>query len=506
MWFIANTQRHTPLPSPVPLPVVSLRSTPQGGRQPQPCVEEEATSEVRVYSCGPTVYDTAHIGNLRAYVVADTLNRVLRARGHKVRHTINITDFGHLTSDADEGEDKMLIALAREGLPRTMEAMRQVADTYTRQFFRDLDVLNIPRDRYQFPRASEHVPGMVAIVQTLLERGYAYRLEDGIYFDTSTFPEYGLLGNVRAASKEAGARVAPHPHKRQPEDFALWKFSDDATLGWEAPWGRGFPGWHTECVAMIFATLGRSIHIHTGGEDHIAIHHNNEIAQAEVLTGRPLARCWLHNAFVTVEGRKIAKSIGNVIKLSHLEERGFAPLALRYFFLQAHYRTPINFTWEGLTAAQQAYRRLREHGITLKRRLQRPLPFGWDAPFVRELYAIVADDLKTPQALAFVWKALETLSEADQWVLLQAVDALLGLRITEVGDDEKQLRVRVPLAKEAWPAEVARLVAERERYRREKDYEKADALRTAIHEAGYAVVDTPEGPELFPLEEGQTGG
>ncbi|GIW68959.1 MAG: cysteine--tRNA ligase [Candidatus Parcubacteria bacterium] len=480
------------------LPLVRITGTPQAGRSIPACADEDPESEVRIYTCGPTVYDAPHIGNLRAFVVADTLHRALRARGHTVRHTINLTDFGHLTSDADEGEDKMMLALEREGLPRTMEAMKQIADRYAEVFFADLDALLIPRDRYIFSRASDYVPAMTAIVRTLLERGYAYTTPDGVYFDVATFPEYGLLGNVRAADKEAGVRVAPNPHKHHPEDFALWKFSSDPTLGWEAPWGRGFPGWHTECVAMIFDTLGRSIHFHTGGEDHIAVHHNNEIAQAEAITGKPLSRCWIHNAFVQVEGKKISKSIGNVVKREHIEDRGYPPLALRYLFLQAHYRSPINFTWQSMEAAHHAYRRLREKAFSAFRE-QMTMPSLSEAlatPEGRGVYDLIADDLKTPQALAFVWRQLESARDARQTRnLLVVADELLGLGLTS--EKMKKVFPLSPLPREQWPEEVAQLVAQRESLRKGGKFTEADALREAIRCKGFELRDTSEGTILM---------
>jgi cysteinyl-tRNA synthetase len=270
---------------------------------------------VGMYNCGPTVYDYVTIGNWRAYVFADTLRRVLEYNDIKVTQVMNITDVGHLTSDADAGEDKMTLALAREGKPLTLEAMKEVADFYTNAFLEDLAQLNIKRPA-ALPRASEHVEAMEALIATLMEKEYAYKTSDGVYFDISRFPSYGKLGNIKLEGQKEGARVEENAEKRNPQDFALWKRNDN--LGWDAPWGKGFPGWHIECSAMSMHYLGKQFDIHTGGIDHIPIHHNNEIAQSEAATGRQYVRFWLHNAFLNIEGTKISKSLGNTIYIHNI--------------------------------------------------------------------------------------------------------------------------------------------------------------------------------------------
>ncbi|MEK9177422.1 MAG: cysteine--tRNA ligase, partial [Patescibacteria group bacterium] len=306
---------------------------------------------VKMYTCGPTVYDYAQIGNLRSYIFADVLRRVIEYRGHEVKQVMNITDFGHLVADADEGEDKMTLALKREGLALTLENMKIVGERYAQAFFEDLKKLNIETP-FAFPRASEHIAEQIAYIATLMDKGYAYRTSQGVYFDVKKFPKYGILGG--SASPEH-SRIGVSAEKHDSRDFTLWK--SDASLGWDSPWGKGFPGWHIECTAMSTKYLGKSFDIHTGGIDHITIHHNNEIAQAEAATGKPLARYWLHGAFLTVEGKRIGKSEGNAIRLYQLEERGIPPLAYRYLILTGHYRQTMNFTWDAAGAAKAARER-----------------------------------------------------------------------------------------------------------------------------------------------------
>ena len=300
-----------------------------------------------MYVCGPTVYSYAHIGNFRAYVFADLLRRVLEYNGYKVNHVMNITDVGHLVSDADEGEDKMLASARRE---RTTPW--EVAEYYTENFMDSIKRLNIKLPT-TICKATDHIREMIEFTQSLLDKGYAYRIEgDGIYFDVSSFPDYGKLSGNRLDELQAGARVEVNERKRHPADFALWKDAPpEHIMQWPSPWGQGYPGWHIECSAMAMKDLGAQIDIHTGGVDHIPIHHENEIAQSEARTGQPWVRYWLHVAFLQVDGGKMSKSLNNIYTLASLEERNIEPLAYRYLCLNAHYRTPLNFTWEGIGAA-----------------------------------------------------------------------------------------------------------------------------------------------------------
>ena len=442
---------------------------------------------VRMYNCGPTVYDYVHIGNLRAYVTADTIRRTLLAWNYKVEQAINITDFGHLVSDADEGEDKMTKGLKREKMRVTMANMAKLAERYADAFLEDIGQLGLDVERIRFPRASHYIPEQIALVKTLEQKGYAYRLDDGVYYDTSRFPGYGKLGDQRIEGQEAGARLEVNKDKRQPADFVLWK--SDKKLGWESPWGTGFPGWHTECVAMIFTLLGKQIDIHTGGIDHIAIHHNNEIAQAEAATGKQFARYWLHGEFITIEDKKVSKSLRNTISLRNVVDKGIAARALRYWFLTGHYATPMNFTWDPLETADTAYTRLARAYLELPPSQLRP-----DQAFLRDFYAAIAEDLNTAQAIARVWDLLrdQKITPAVKRASLQEADRVLGLGL---GDSGPVARVTV-ISTDDLPDEVRRLVSARKEARDAKDFKKSDDLRAQIAKRGFDVKDTPDGQKV----------
>jgi cysteinyl-tRNA synthetase len=434
---------------------------------------------VKMYNCGPTVYDRQHIGNLRPYIFADVLRRALEHWGYPVKQVINITDVGHLTSDADEGEDKMEKS-AREKKRSTQE----IAEEVTQWWFEDLDALSIDREKILFTRATDYIGEQIALVQTLEEKGYAYTISDGVYFDTKRFPEYGKLGHINLEGQQEGARVKENEEKRSPHDFALWKFSPKRKKReqeWDSPWGKGFPGWHIECTAMIFKELGRQIDIHTGGVDHIPVHHNNELAQAEAASGRQYVRYWLHNEFITIEGKKVSKSLRNTIYLHQMVDRGLSPLALRYWYLTGHYRSPMNFAWDALAGADQALTRLS--------RTYLEAPEGAaQQEFLQEFLALVGNDLDTPKALALVWERIKELNKTT----LKEVDQLLGLGFSS----ERPVAKLAVIPQSELPAEVQELLQEREAARTAKDFEKADTLRAAIEERGYFVKDTAEGPKL----------
>lgn len=437
-----------------------------------------------LYSCGPTVYGPAHIGNLRSYVFSDTLVRVLEAAGYRVQRVINITDVGHLVSDEDDGEDKMAIGAARE---HTSPAA--IADRYTKRFVDDLHALNIDTEEIRFPRATQYIREQIALAQTLEQKGFAYRIADGLYFDTGKFPGYGKLGNFSSADLEAGARVAVAHGKRHPTDFALWRAAKLHDLQqWDSPWGKGNPGWHLECSAMSRSLLGTEIDIHTGGEDHIQVHHNNEIAQSEAASGRRFVRYWMHNAFLTMNGEKASKSLGNVVYLSDITEKGFDPLALRYFYLQAHYRTPLSFSWAALEAAQSALDTLRRITADIGAESNRKSTHSE----ARERFlAAMRDDLATPQALSILWESLrsEEYHPREKWGLILDAEAHLGLAL----DIPNAYGV---VALEDAPERVRALLREREAARAEKDYARADNLRAEIAAEGFTVEDRPGGTEL----------
>ena len=441
---------------------------------------------VTMYSCGPTVYGPALIGNLRAYVFSDTIARTLECVGYRVRRVINITDFGHLVSDGDEGEDKMTKGLRREKMELTMENMRILAERYTAIFLDNLEELNVDTKDITFPRASDYIAEQIVLIKTLEQKEYAYRTRDGVYFDTSRFPNYGKLGGINLSAQQENARIEQRREKRNPSDFVLWK--PDAKLGWQSPWGLGFPGWHIECSAMSRSLLGQEIDIHTGGEDHIAVHHNNEIVQSEAASGRTFVHYWMHNAFLTMGGEKISKSLGNGFTLSDVIEKGFNPLALRYFFLQAHYRTPLSFSWDALSGASEALNRLwrisRDIAQESKRRSTRSE--------ARERFLVaIRDDLATPQSLGILWDSLksEDYAPEEKWGLIEDADAHLGLSLVNPPAIEA-------LTEADLPKEIREMLARREAARASKDFKQADRIRVEIEKSGYRVDDGPSGAVL----------
>lgn len=476
-------------------PPLALYNTLTGKKEP---FEPLAEKEVRMYTCGPTVYNFVHIGNLRAYVFADTLRRVLEFAGFTVKHVMNITDVGHLTSDADLGEDKMMKALKREGKPMTLEAMREIADTYTEAFKSDIGALNI-KEPAVLCRATDHIESMIALIQTLMEKEFAYKTSDGVYFDTARFEGYGKLGGIDIAALKAGARVEAHPEKRNPQDFVLWKKSTEEGLGWASPWGVGFPGWHIECSAMSMQYLGKSFDIHTGGVDHIGTHHNNEIAQSEAATGRPLARFWMHNEFINIDGAKISKSLENELYLRSLIEHGYPALSYRYWLLTSHYRQPANFTFQALDGAKTAYLRLVKY---FTEELLAKTGGAASETYLHRFRDALYDDLNTAAGIAILWELVKdpNISAADKRATLLAFDKALGLGLSEIRKEAalRMTKVSVVLAADL-PDDVRTLVAERESMRTQKRWDEADAVRRTIAKKGFLIKDTPKGPEITTL-------
>ena len=441
-----------------------------------------------MYTCGPTVYSRQHIGNLRSGVFSDTIARVLKEAGYHVRRVINITDVGHLVGDADAGEDKVEAGAKREGL-----SAAAITERYTKLFMDDLVDLNIDTKEIFFPRATEYIREQISLARTLEEKGFAYLIGDGLYFDTSRFPGYGKLGGLREAELRAGARIQTNPEKRNPADFVLWKktaFGVSRLQEWDSPWGRGAPGWNIECSAMARALLGIEIDIHTGGEDLAQTHHNNEIAQSEAASGRTFSHYWMHNAFLTMSGEKISKSLGNVVFLSDLNDRGHHPLALRYFFLQAHYRTPLSFSWDALAAAASALERLWKLSNEIAEESRR---IGEPSEAHDRFLAAVRDDLATPQALGILWDSLrgEEYSPEEKWRLIETADAYFGLSLVTPPTIGTMTETDIP-------EEVQELLTKREKAREAKDFKESDRIRASIEDSGYRVEDGPEGPVLTP--------
>ena len=457
---------------------------------------------VGLYTCGPTVYNYLHVGNYRTYVFEDVLKRALRFLGFQIRHVMNITDVGHLTSQADEGEDKVEAQAAKEG-----KTAWDIARFYESTFIEDIAKLDIDFRASTDPkllkdpshrqpgdilcRATEHIPKQIELVQALEKKGLTYRISDGIYFDTSKFKDYGrLMGEAHVEGLKAGARVEANPEKKNLTDFALWKFSPAGKkrqMEWNSPWGIGFPGWHIECSAMAMQYLGDTFDIHCGGVDHIPIHHTNEIAQAEGATGKPFVRVWMHGEFLLMNQAKMAKSSGGFIRLQDLGEKGFDPLDYRYLCLTAHYRKQLDFSWDALEGAKSGLRKLRDRLQVLA---QNPdsdkgtadkKPEAYDK-FLSKFKESISDDLNMPSALAVVWDALKSgdISSKSQLSLVAEADRVLGLRL-------------VPGKPQELPADLQKLVDNRAEARKKRDFAAADALRHELATHGILVEDTPQG-------------
>ncbi|MEW6686922.1 MAG: cysteine--tRNA ligase [Candidatus Edwardsbacteria bacterium] len=437
---------------------------------------------VGMYTCGPTVYDYAHIGNFRTYIFEDILRRVLEYNGYQVKHVMNVTDVGHLTSDADEGEDKML-----EGAKREKKTPWEIAEYYSKDFFENLLRLNILKPHI-ICKATEHIPEMIDLVQRLFERGYAYEISDGIYFDVSKLRKFGQLSGQILEEQEAGARIEVNPEKKHPADFALWrKASPNHIMQWDSPWGKGFPGWHIECSAMNMKYLGETIDIHCGGVDHIPIHHENEIAQSEGATGKQFVRYWLHGQFLQVDGGKMAKSLGNFYRLQDLEAKGIEPLAFRYFCLTGQYRTPLNFTWESIRSARNGLWNLREE-ILRRRRETEDFDKSEVERLQKNFLEAINDDLNMPQALSIVWEAIKVLSGKTWWKLILQFDRVLGLGLDKLDEIEKEMTTI--------PPKIEELRIKRDEARKKKEWKTADELRKKAEEQGYLFEDTPEGTKV----------
>ena len=452
---------------------------------------------VGLYSCGPTVYLSSHIGHMRSYVGVDILKRILKLNGYQVKHVMNITDVGHLTSDNDTGEDKVE-KTARE----TGKSAWDIAKFYTDQFFSFTDSLNIERPDVVC-KATDHIGEQIDLIKKLEEKGFTYKTSDGIYFDTSKLSDYGKLTGGKEGIK-AGARVEM-AEKKNPTDFALWKFSysqgrsfdsaqDDSSnrrqMEWESPWGKGFPGWHIECSAMSMKYLGETFDIHTGGIDHIPVHHTNEIAQSETATGKPFVKYGIHFEFLMVDGKKMSKSLGNIYTVDEVREKGFDPISLRYLYLTAHYRDPLNFTWESLESAQNALENLRKILTGLKSQLRTQLSEEKNEKLEKyrsDFLEAVNDDLNTPKALAVLWEMVKSnIPSPDKYDLAMNFDEVFGLGLSKTQK----------LQEAKTPNNIKVLIEKREKLRKEGKFEESDEVRKKIESKGYKVEDTDSGPKI----------
>ena len=440
------------------------------------------SGKAKIYSCGPTVYKDATIGNMRTNLFQDTLRRVLRYNGYELKHVMNITDVGHLVSDGDEGEDKMLKS-AREEHKSPIE----IAEHCTKLFFKDLERLNIETPEIVC-KATEHIKEMLEMVEKIMERGYAYETSTAIYFDVSKLDEYGILSGINLREQKAGARVEVDPEKRNPYDFALWiKAPENHLMKWDSPWGPSYPGWHIECSAMSTKYLGEVFDIHTGGIDLIPTHHENEIAQSKGACGKIPAHYWMHGEYLLINGGKMSKSLGNVYLVDDIINRGYDPLVYRLFNFSCHYKGKLNFTWDGIESASTSLNRLREG---YQKHLNGTDIVSEDVinDMENRFHQAINDDLNMPLAMSVVWEAVKYPEKSPKIAqLLEKFDTVLGIKIAEK-KEEQQI-----------PQEVLDLVEQRKVARSEKNWAESDRLRDLIIEKGYNVKDTKDGVEVSKL-------
>jgi len=443
--------------------------------------------EVGLYCCGPTVYNYAHIGNMRAYTYEDVLRRTLEYAGYKVNHVMNVTDVGHLTGDGDDGEDKMIKSAREQGM-----TVWDIARHFTDAFFRDSERLNILRPG-QVCRATEHIQDMIDMVKTLEDKGFTYVAGGNVYFDTSRFPEYGKMANLENQDLQHGARVAVDDNKKNYTDFVLWftksKFEDQA-MTWDSPWGVGYPGWHIECSAMSCKYLGPHFDIHCGGVDHIPVHHTNEIAQSEAANGCKWVNYWLHNEFILMKSGKMSKSKGGFITLQDLVDKGYDPLDYRYFLLGGHYRSQLVFSWESLDASRSARESLMRKIDALRKEGaagSADALTGEAAAVLAEFREHMAADLNTPRALADIWSLLKnkTLSASEKLTLIMDMDRILGLKLDALPEAEEE---------ESLDAEIDALIQERQEARKNKNFARSDEIRDLLLSRGIQIIDSPDGP------------
>jgi len=444
--------------------------------------------EVGLYTCGLTVYNYAHIGNLRTYIFEDILKRVLMYDGYKVTHVMNITDIGHLTSDADTGEDKMVKEAKKEG-----KTVWEIADHYTKAFESDLKKLNVIPPNYHV-KATAHIQQMIDLIKRLEDRGYTYIADGNVYFDISKFPEYGKLARLDVEKLKAGARIEIDAAKKNPFDFVLWftksKF-DDQEMKWDSPWGRGYPGWHVECSAISMCYLGETFDIHCGGIDHIPVHHTNEIAQSEAATGKTWVNYWLHAEFLIMNEEKMSKSKGGFLTLTKLVEMGYSPMVYRYFCLGAHYRQPLTFSDEAMETAKSTYDRLINIIIEIKKNNNFSKPNDEYIQVVKhEFYEKINNDLNMPEALAVLWKVLRAneIGDREKYELIKEFDKIFGLqlgRAEQILELEAEQKVDVEL--------VEKLIKERDEARKNKDWARSDEIRDILAKMGVEVRDSAEG-------------
>ena len=433
--------------------------------------------EIRMYSCGPTVYKDATIGNMRTNIFQDVLRRVLRYNGYKIKHAMNITDVGHLVSDGDDGEDKMLKSAREEN-----KSPLEIAKYYTDLFFNDLKLLNIETPEIVC-KATGHISEMLEYVKKLIENGYAYEASTAIYFDVSKLDEYGILSGIKLEEQKSGARVNVDPEKRNPADFALWiKAPENHLMKWDSPWGPSYPGWHIECSAMGQKYLGEQFDIHTGGIDLIPTHHENEIAQSKGMCGKIPARYWMHGEYLLIDGGKMSKSLGNVYLIKDFISRGYDPLVYRLFSYSCHYRNKLNFTWDGIEAASKSLERLK-NGYKLHLDGNDNVEDEIIKEFEERFHQAINDDLNMPSAMGIVWEVVRFDKKSPKLAeLLKKFDSILGLKIDKENNKEENI-----------PEEILKLIEKRKQARENKDWNESDRIRDEIQSKGYQIKDMPSG-------------
>ena len=439
--------------------------------------------EIRIYSCGPTVYKDATIGNMRTNIFQDVLRKVLRYNGYKIKHAMNITDVGHLVSDGDEGEDKMLKSAREEN-----KAPEEIANHYTKLFFDDLKNLNLETPEI-ICKATDHIQDMLKYVEKLVEKGYAYETSTAIYFDISKLDKYPVLSNLNLEDQKAGARVEVDPEKKNPQDFALWiKAPENHLMKWDSPWGPSYPGWHIECSAMGQKYLGEQFDIHTGGIDLIPTHHENEIAQSKGYCGKIPAKYWLHGEYLLIDGGKMSKSLGNVYLIKDIIDKGYDPLVYKLFTYSSHYRNKLNFTWDGIEATSKSLERLK-NGYKAHLDGTDKIEDSKIIEYEERFHKAINDDLNMPFSMGVVWEVVRNEKKSPKLAeLLLKFDTILGLKIDE---ETKQDKVQDEI-----PEEILKLVEERNIARANKDWAKSDELRDKIQEKGFKVIDSKEGTRI----------
>ena len=438
--------------------------------------------EVRIYSCGPTVYKDATIGNMRTSIFQDVLRRVLHYNGYKLKHVMNITDVGHLVSDGDEGEDKMVKSAREEH-----KSPEEIAKHYTKLFFDDLKALNLETPEIVC-KATDHIKEMLEYVKVLVEKGFAYETSTAIYFDVSKLDKYPVLSNLNVEEQKAGARVEVDKEKKNPYDFALWiKAPENHLMKWDSPWGPSYPGWHIECSAMGQKYLGEQFDIHTGGIDLIPTHHENEIAQSKGYCGKIPANYWLHGEYLLIDGGKMSKSLGNVYLLKDITNKGYNPLSYKLLTYSSHYRNKLNFTWESMESSDKALERLK-NGYKLHLKGTDDVEDEIINEYEEKFHKAINDDLNMPLAMSVVWEVVRNEKKSPKLAkLLIKFDTILGLKIDEDNESTKEKEI---------PEEILMLVDERKVARENKNWEESDRLRNLINEKGYSIKDTKDGVEI----------